>query len=131
MKGTAGPSVVSDLLENCYTQRDYDLIKRVAATSYTGKYFPHLSSITFNVNSTSCVAGIGPVRCIMFKLLLRLTVTFRPLLRSLRFSSQWPHIQMPRKKLKTKLIESLVQIDYPTTTTEHLYLMWKRSIGRS
>ena len=39
MKGTSGPSVVSDLLENCYMQAEYDLIKRVAATSYTGKYF--------------------------------------------------------------------------------------------
>jgi hypothetical protein len=39
MKGTAGPSVVSELLETCYMQRDYDLIKRVAATSYTGKHF--------------------------------------------------------------------------------------------
>ena len=38
MKGTAGPSVVSDLLENCYTQAEYDVIKRVAATSYTGRY---------------------------------------------------------------------------------------------
>ena len=38
MKGTAGPSVVSELLENCYTQAEYDVIRQVAATSYTGRY---------------------------------------------------------------------------------------------
>ncbi|KDR82572.1 hypothetical protein GALMADRAFT_237960 [Galerina marginata CBS 339.88] len=34
LKGTATPSLVSDLLENCYVQREYDMIKRVAASSY-------------------------------------------------------------------------------------------------
>ncbi|KAF8817039.1 cytochrome P450 [Phlegmacium glaucopus] len=46
MKGTSGPSVVSDLLETCYMQRDYDVIKGVAATSYTAGIEPTASSIT-------------------------------------------------------------------------------------
>jgi len=46
MKGTAGPSVVSDLLEDCYKQAEYDLIKRVAATSYAAGIEPTASSIT-------------------------------------------------------------------------------------
>jgi len=46
VRGTAGPSVVSDLLENCYTQADYDVIKRVAAASYTSGIEPTASSIT-------------------------------------------------------------------------------------
>jgi cytochrome P450 len=45
VKGTSGPSVVSDLLENCYTQADYDRIKQVAATSYTAGIEPTTSSI--------------------------------------------------------------------------------------
>jgi len=50
MKGSSGPSVVSDLLENCYIQRDYDLIKRVAATSYTGKLSFHPPEFTLKCN---------------------------------------------------------------------------------
>lgn len=46
IKGTAGPSVVLDLLETCYMQRDYDVIKRVAASSYTAGIEPIASSIT-------------------------------------------------------------------------------------
>uniref|UniRef100_A0A8H7XP64 Cytochrome P450 n=1 Tax=Psilocybe cubensis TaxID=181762 RepID=A0A8H7XP64_PSICU len=34
LHGTASASLVADLLENCYVQREYDLIKDVAATSF-------------------------------------------------------------------------------------------------
>jgi cytochrome P450 len=37
LEGTSSPSLVSDLLENCYAERDYQRIKKVAATTYSGK----------------------------------------------------------------------------------------------
>lgn len=70
MKGTAGPSVVSDLLENCYTQAEYDVIKRVAATSYTGKYLSAFQK--FCLLYRYPLAGIEPVCYLVFNRPLRL-----------------------------------------------------------
>ncbi|KAF9046700.1 cytochrome P450 [Panaeolus papilionaceus] len=36
MHGTAGGSVVSELLENCYIEKEYNVIREVAATVYAG-----------------------------------------------------------------------------------------------
>ena len=80
MKGTAGPSVVSDLLENCYTQAEYDVIKRVAATSYTGRYLSAFQKLYFIYPYP--LAGIEPVCYLVFNLLLCLIVTSRLLLQS-------------------------------------------------
>ena len=103
MKGTAGPSVVSDLLENCYTQAEYDVIKRVAATSYTGRYLSTVQKLCLIYPYP--LAGIEPVCYLVFNFLLRLIVTSRLLLQSSHFSSQWPCIQMPKERLKMKLTE--------------------------
>ncbi|KAF4617311.1 hypothetical protein D9613_005809 [Agrocybe pediades] len=46
--GTSSQSLISDLLENCYTQKEYDIIKHVAATSYAaGADTTASSMITF------------------------------------------------------------------------------------
>ena len=104
MKGTAGPSVVSELLENCYTQAEYDVIRQVAATSYTGRYLSAFQELYLTYPLLP-LAGIEPVCYLAFNLLLRLIVTSRRLLQSSHFSSQWPCIQMPKEKLKMKLTE--------------------------
>lgn len=95
--------MVSDLLENCYTQADYDVIKQVAATSYTGRYFSAFQKLYLIYPYP--LAGIEPVCYLVFNLLLHLMLTSRPLLQSPHFSSQWPCIQMPKEKLKMKLTE--------------------------
>ncbi|KAF8195380.1 cytochrome P450 [Pholiota molesta] len=37
LDGTATPSLLVDLMESCYSQRDFERIKNVAATTYLGK----------------------------------------------------------------------------------------------
>ena len=59
--------------------------------------------LIFNV--TSSLAGIEPVRYVALNLTPRLMVISRPLLQSPHSSSQWPSIQMPKKKPKMKLTE--------------------------
>ncbi|KAF8964339.1 cytochrome P450 [Flammula alnicola] len=40
LEGTAGPSLVADLLENCYVQSEFNRIKKVTASTYAGKTLP-------------------------------------------------------------------------------------------
>ncbi|KAF8903096.1 cytochrome P450 [Gymnopilus junonius] len=46
LNGTVGPSLVSDLLENCYVQKEFDMVKHLATSSCVGGIDTVASSLT-------------------------------------------------------------------------------------